>query len=95
MKDKPLKQVCYYKDGQLHNEGLNPAIVEYDRKGNIIEERYYKFGVKFTKEFLEQDFSKIDPKIVLQEKNAQRRMALTYFNSERMNLEIDQRWSSR
>ena len=39
------------------------------KRGEVLEERYYKYGVEVTKEFCQQDFSKIDLKKVFKEED--------------------------
>ena len=46
-KTLPILLVQWYKKGDLHRETY-PAEIYYDKKKNIIEERYYLYGERFN-----------------------------------------------
>lgn len=81
-KDKPaVIEFCsgklfaemWYKNGMRHRE-KKPAIILYDSDGTIQGKGWYLYGVRVTEEFCNQDFDKVDPKVILREKNIQLRM---------------------
>ena len=72
--DGKLEYQVWYKNGQYHRDKNLPAYQCFYSNGKLEYQEWYKYGVKVTKEFCKQDFSKIDPKTILTEKNTQKRM---------------------